>query len=180
MFLTQTYSDFQIDDVNPEISENARFYICELILAWATYDVSVSYWISVAFQMPLDRGAVFLGNMDTKTKLDKLVKLYTHFGEAESAKGVRALRTEHEKHVEVRNAVTHASCRGMLLSQPDRLVFSYFKMLGPGRMQMDAIHLEQLIKAATFATEAAKRIYEITDGMEAHSPAPSEPTGGSQ
>ena len=176
--MTETLHDFQMDDLNPTISDIARQCICDLVLAWATYDVAVSYWISVAIQMPLDRGAVFLGNMDTKSKLDKLVKLYTHFGQGDAAKRVRALRTEHEAHVDVRNALAHASCRGMLYSQPDRLVFSYFKMLSPGRMQMDALHLEQLIKAGTFAAEATTRIYEITDGMEAHIQEPREPIRG--
>ena len=172
--VAETLSDFQIDDLNPEISENARQFICDLTLAWASYDVAVSYWTVVAFGLPLDRGAMFLGNMDTRAKLDKLVKLYDNFGAEGAAEKVKGLRKEHIAHVDIRNALQHASCRGMLYSQPDRLVFSYMRMLEPGRMQMDAIHLEQIIKAATFATEATKRIFEITDSMTAHDQEPRE------
>lgn len=168
MATTETLHDFQFDDLNPEISYIARETICDLTLAWATYDVAVSYWTIVAFQLPLDRGALFLGNIQTKDKLDKLVKLYVNFGEADAVEKLKMLRNEHNTHVKVRNALMHASCRGMLYSQPDRLVFSYLKMLSPGRMQMDAFHLEQLIKATTFASEATRRIYEITDEMTAH------------
>ena len=72
---TLTFDGFRIDDLNPTLSENARQFICDLTLAWASYDVAVSYWTVIAFNLPLDRGALFLGNMDTKAKLDKLVSL---------------------------------------------------------------------------------------------------------
>ncbi|MBC8036975.1 MAG: hypothetical protein H7X89_07145 [Rhizobiales bacterium] len=155
---------FAVENLNRKINQAARNSICELVLAWASYDSLVSQWIIVSFALPLDAGSILIGNMDTRTKLERLEALYRHHG-ISGATSIKALRTEHRDHVGIRNRVCHAHCAGSFRSDPKRIVFAPVKDVRgePGQMLVEAIHVDQMRAAAAFATNAAKNINRLVD-----------------
>lgn len=154
---------FEPENINP-ITNEAREAMCDLVLAWASYDSLVSQWAIVSLALPLDCGAIFLGNMDTRTKLDRLQSLFQHH-ELSGAKSIDSLRKKHLKHVGIRNSVCHAHCAGTLTSDPKRVVFAPVKAMKgePGQMLVEGIHLDQMREATAFAQRAASNINRLVE-----------------
>lgn len=155
---------FEIDNINPNITPAARKAMCNLILAWASYDSLVSQWVIVSFGLPLDAGSILVGNMDTRNKLERLETLYRHHG-LNGAVSIKALRKEHLEHVEVRNRICHAHCAGVFRSDWKRVVFAPVKDSRgePGNMQVEAIHIDQMKAATKFAKLAASNINRLVE-----------------
>lgn len=157
---------FPMDDLERVVPDSAKLAMAEVILSWATFDSLVSQWTILAFGMSFDVGAIFVGNMDTKSKLDKLCILYEHVG-LSGLKTVKALRKQHGDHVNVRNAIAHSSCVGRLKSDPQRIVFSPFKAVKGevGTMEIAAIHIEQFRAAAEFAVHMIGQINPVVERL---------------
>jgi hypothetical protein len=155
---------FEPENLNPTIGIPARKAMVDLVLAWASYDSLVSQWIIVTFALPLDAGSILVGNMDTRTKLERLESLYRHRG-VSGATSIKDLRKEHLKHVDVRNRVCHAHCAGRFKSDPEWIVFAPVKNVRgePGQMLVEAIHLDQMRAATGFAKHACKNLNRIID-----------------
>lgn len=159
--------EFNISDVSGEIDGETITLIAKLVLAWARYDSLVTQWTYRTFGMKADEGSIFIGNMDTKTKLDRLKVLFKHYGDASSAENVTELSKLTKIHADVRNAICHKSCGGHSKSDPDRLVFSNGKIYPqmPGRMMVELINLDQIQDAITFAQTNADIISELLDAL---------------
>ncbi|MEA3014376.1 MAG: hypothetical protein QOD42_2921 [Sphingomonadales bacterium] len=155
---------FDVTNLNRNIGHAARKAISELVLAWATYDSLVSQWVIVTFSLPLDAGAILVGNMNTETKLERLETLYRHHG-VSGAASIKILRKEHLVHVTIRNRVCHAHCAGRFKSDPDRIVFAPVKQMtgNPGEMLVEALHIDQMVAATVFAKNAAKNINRLIE-----------------
>lgn len=160
--------DFQLDDCTLTIDEETQKLIAELILAWARYDSLVTHWTFRSFGMGPDEGPILLGNMDTKTKIERLKKLHNHLSIEPAATWIGYLHKTHETHVEVRNAICHKSCAGHHRRAPNYLIFHIakppIKMIG--HMTVEMYHLDQIKAAITFAKEAADKISDIVKKLE--------------
>lgn len=159
--------EFQISDVSNIIDEEGRFAIADLILAWARFDSLVTQWTFRSFGMGADEGSIFIGNMDTKSKLDKIKALQKHFGHTDSVNKVNELAKAAKAHADIRNSICHKTCGGYSKSDPSRLIFSNGKIYPqmPGRMQVELIHLDQIRTATQFATSAADQISPLNDAL---------------
>lgn len=155
---------FDLENLDPNISHEARDAICDLILAWASYDSLVSQWIIVSFALPMDAGAILVGNMDTRTKLDRLEYLYRHQGMS-GADAIQSLRKDHLSHVSVRNNICHSHCAGSFKSDPKRIVFAPVKTVKgePGHMLFEAVHLDQITEATAFALDACRFLNRLVE-----------------
>jgi len=171
--------EFPISDLTNTLDEESRNLIAELVLAWARYDSLVSQWTYRSYGMGPDEGSLFIGNMDTKAKLDKLKALFTHYGKS-GAKKIASLSKLSQTHADVRNTICHKTCGGNSKSDPDRLVFSDGRIFKtkPGKMQVELIHLDQIRDAITFASQNADTISKIVDALAAQQEGPSKPPPG--
>lgn len=147
-----------------DIPDSTRILIADMILAWGRFDALVSQLVIVTHGMPMDIGAMFIGNMPTKAKLDKLVALSDHVKIPNNV-GLKQIRSEHQKHGDVRNLICHSLCAGYLVEQPDRLLFAPVKAKKGefGHMTVDLIHLDQIRSADYFARECGDLLQRIIE-----------------
>jgi hypothetical protein len=153
-----------LDDVDRTLTQEARDAVADLVLAWAGYDTMVSYWMMLTFNLDLDVGSILLGNMDTKTKLDRMKALFVHMGADKAAASIERLSKAHLEFVDARNAVAHRRCIGMQKSDPCRLLFTSVKHVRKdvGAFEMLAVDVNMLKAGAQFANEAVDKIMAIT------------------
>jgi len=156
---------FPIDDLDPNLTQEARDVICDLTLAWASYDTMISYWMILTFGLEMDVGSILLGNMDTKSKLDRMKLLCDHLGFKGSVDSIARLQKSHLEFVEARNALMHRRCIGMTHNDDcERLVFTSVKHIRRdiGNFELLAFDLNMFKTATNFANEAVDKIMKIT------------------
>lgn len=149
--------DLALDDIIPNLDENARNVILNLTLSWARYDGILSQWLIYAYGMSLDDGALFVGSMDTKTKIDRLKCIYQHHGKNEAVTSLNRLLTAHLDKRWIRNHLAHSPCVGRLKNEPETVVFATLKASkgNPGKMAVQTITLDDMRKAEAFARTVA-------------------------
>lgn len=157
--------DFLIEDCTHTIDLETEQLIARLVLAWARYDSQVTQWAIRAFGMEPDEGTIIIGNMDTKTKLERIKKLHLHFGQLEQANWIAEIGKLHKEQVDVRNAICHKMCAGHHRREPNYLIFADPKPPSQkvGHMTIIMHHLDQLKTSTSFATKAADEISGIVD-----------------
>lgn len=159
--------EFPVSDVSNTIDQESRDLIANLVLAWARFDSLVTQWTFRTFGMGPDAGSIFIGHMDTKSKLDKLKAIYVHYGITESVQMIAELAKLSKEHADVRNTICHKTCGGHSRSDPDRLIFSDGKIFKtkPGQLLVELIHLDQIRAATVFAKENADTISKLVDAL---------------
>lgn len=153
-------SEVTVDDIQPLVSEKAKLAIADLVLAWARLDTMVTQWVILAFGMCTDSGPILLGNMDTRTKLERLRTLCAHHGQTAAEQSITNLHKRHGQFVTIRNHVAHSMLAGQRISDPDALVFSIFK---PSSGNIDTVYLatvkmEGIRRATLFALDAGDKL----------------------
>jgi hypothetical protein len=159
-------TDFTLNDLEVDISQSARNLICDVVLSWARLDSLVSQMVLTAFGLAVDGGTILLGQMDTKTKLDRL-KLYDHHSMGDAAQSIANLRLWHKKYVDVRNTISHHTCAGSWKSDPAMLVFSPVRARQGELRQVDIEHiaLSQIRAAEVFARNAANALMVVVEQL---------------
>ncbi len=84
---------FDIDDLDRTLSDQDRLVMAETILAWADLDTGISRLILLTFNLEHDAGSILLGNMDLKTKVEKIKMLHEHHGSSAGAAKFAKLAT---------------------------------------------------------------------------------------
>ena len=166
------------EDVSQNLDDEAREVMLDLVLQWARYDGLVSQWVLHAYGLSADNGALLLGNMDTKTKLDRLKLLYEHHQMAKAVSRIAELKKAHLALVGIRNLLAHAACGGLSVSDPNKIYFSPVKAAKGrlGMMTIEAHTKDDFRLAARFAREMSDQIYLfIQPLLERPSPPPPEP-----
>lgn len=157
---------FNIDDLDRRVNAAAEDAMMALILAWAHLDGALSLWVGVKFGVPADKMAILLGRADGTSKLLKLRRLYLLEGDTESAKRIKLIKNNYEKHVRPRNLVAHASYRGCLKSEPDRLVFASYEAVSLGTLAVDAVPIEEIQRSTAWANLLSKRVEAIINLLD--------------
>lgn len=159
--------EFSLSDVTNDIDQETRDLIADLVLSWARYDSLVTHWTFRSFGMGPDAGSILLGNMDTKTKFDRMRALNSHYGMTEAVTAITDLSKLHKAHVDVRNIICHKSCAGHSRSDPNRLIFANAKVYPgkPGKMLVELVHLDQIRSAIQFAKVSADKIADVVDAL---------------
>ncbi len=115
---------FTLDDLHPDISQDAKNAICDVILQFARLDALISHFLFVAFHLSVHDGPIIAGNMDTRGKLDRLKRLYEHHGMKSAAASIGNLKEAHAHWVDLRNSIAHSTCAGSRTSNPNMIVFA--------------------------------------------------------
>ena len=139
----------------------------DLILQWARYDGLISQWLLYAYGLSIDGGSILLGNMDTRTKLERLKGLYEHHGMTAAVGRIAELQKAHLSLVGIRNLIAHAGCGGMDADKPWMAVFAPVKAHkgSPGLMISESIGFSAMQTAERFAREMANQLYEFTNPL---------------
>ena len=163
------------EDISQFLDEEARTVMLDLVLQWARYDGLISQWVLLAYGLSADNGALLLGNMDTKSKLDRLKHLYEHHQMTKAAKRVAELQKGHLALVGIRNLLAHAGCGGLSVSNPNKIYFSPVRAVKGhlGMMTIEAYTKDDFRLAERFAREMGDQIYLfIKPLLERQSPPP--------
>jgi hypothetical protein len=118
--------EFDLSDLQPELSPRARETMLDLILAWAHLDGALSMWVAVKFHVPFDKLSLLLPKQDGASKLLKLKRLYKLEGNGGMASKAQGFKDDYEREVYPRNIVAHSKCLGSLVSDPSKIVFQTF------------------------------------------------------
>ncbi len=158
---------FDIADLDRSgLSEAARDAMLDLILAWAHLDGMLSQWVAAKFGLAPDKTAILLGRSDAQSKLLKLQRLYAMEGADELVPTIRAIRKSYAKQVSPRNTVAHASCRGFLKSESDRIVFAAFEAVKLGELAIDTIPIEVMERSTRWANLLSERVEKIINILD--------------
>lgn len=158
---------FDMADLDRDgLSQAAKDAMLDLILAWAHVDGALSLWVGFKFGVRADKAAILLGRSDAQSKLLKLQRLYALEGADQVVAQIRAIRKSYEKQVAPRNIVAHASCRGCLRSEPDRIVFAAYEAVKLGELAIDAVPIEVMERSTRWAHLLAQRVEQITNELE--------------
>lgn len=150
-------------DLYPHVSPKAQEVMYRLIQAWALYETTLTSFMMAAFRLPLDEGSILFGNMDTRTKLDRLKALYQHYDMKDAVKSIAHISSLHGKFVGMRNAVAHFVCDGHLKKDPNYLVFSGAKHLKGSRNAVlcEVYKTDAMVHAVAFAGAVSIGLIDI-------------------
>jgi hypothetical protein len=159
---------FDVNDLERVVTDDDKLIMIETILAWADLDTGVSRLTLLMFGLEADAGSILIGNMDVKTKVERIKGLYEHLGNVAGTKGMAALKTAMMKHSSSRNVIAHRKCIGKLISQPTRLVFLSSKHVKgqAGRFEMLAIDHSEMVASAKFARAASRTVSKMIDAID--------------
>ena len=162
-------ADFTLDDLHPDISPITRDIICDVVLSWARMDSLISQLVLTAFGLSIDGGTILLGQMDSRTKLDRLKRLYDHHGMKAAAESIANLRAWHKRFVDVRNAISHHTCAGSWKSNPSMIVFAPVRAMQGQLQQVEIEHysIGHMNAATDFAIKASDRLMGVVEQLTA-------------
>ena len=142
--------------------------MAETILAWADLDTGISRLILLIFGIQDDAGSILIGNMDLKTKVEKIKLLHEHHGRSDGAAGFARLAASMKDFSDCRNIVAHRKCVGRLHSQPSKLAFLSAKHVKkiPGQFEIVCVDHSELVASAEFARTAAEEIHDMIVAIE--------------
>jgi hypothetical protein len=170
-------------DLSPEnltfnLDSNSREAILDLVLAWGRYDGLISQWLLHAFGLSLDSGSILLGNMDTRTKLDRLKGLYQHHGMKSAVANIAKLQKAHLEYVDIRNLIAHSGCAGQVKSHPWMVAFAPVKTTKGllDTMIIEAVSVTRMHNAERWAQETSDALFTFIQMCQPRSaPLPPEP-----
>jgi len=163
-----TSESFATAEIISEMNDDVARPMLDLILAFARLDTSLSAWLVQAYGMPLERGALFVENMDIGNKINRLKKLYDHDDDHDAVSALAKLRKEFDGKKSARNTIAHATFVGVLKSSPKTAVFSPMRAGDAhGQLQIVCIpadHMEECLGWANNAADAVILIFSRLQG----------------
>jgi hypothetical protein len=162
---------FDISDLDRFITDEDKFVMIETILAWADLDTGISRLTLLMFGLQEDAGSILIGNMDLKTKVERLKALHDHYGRSEGALSLGRLLKAMRSHSGSRNVIAHRKHVGRMKSEPKRLVFMSSKHVkgSIGSFEILCVHHSEFIASAAFARDASVKIAMMIDQIDTES-----------
>lgn len=104
------------DKTSQSVSNEIKIKIADLVINWARFDSAVGAWnaaILNSYGLPYDLASIMTGNLDTKTRIERIKQIAKHYDMNEEANGIASMLRHYEVHVEIRNAVVHQNLLGI-------------------------------------------------------------------
>lgn len=163
-----TAPPFDMDNLERVITDADKFVMVETILAWADLDTGISHLTLLMFGLEHDAGSILIGNMDFKTKVERLKALHDHHGKSGAAASLGRLITSMRTFSASRNTVAHRKHVGRMKSDPTRLVFLSSKHVKgkPGHFEILCVDHSELIASAKFARDASAKVQIMIERIE--------------
>lgn len=141
-------------DLSSELTALAEERIRSLMRCWPLLELSATDWLIFEAGMDHAVGRIVLGNMDLKTKLERLKAIHTHRKKKKDRADVTALIKDHRKHSDVRNVVAHCPVLGMSEDQ-DSVLFVRNRVIPETELiDVEAVSLQKILDASIFASTA--------------------------
>jgi hypothetical protein len=159
---------FDVDDLECVVTDADKLIMAETILAWADLDTGISRLTLLLLGLHADAGSILIGNMDLKTKVERIKSLYEQYGNAAAKDSFTKLIKSMKDFSSSRNAIAHRKCIGRLISQPTRVVFLSSKHVKGqrDRVEMMCVDHSEMIASADFARKAAASVHRKIDAFE--------------
>jgi hypothetical protein len=142
------------------LDDSSRTAILDLVLAWGRYDGLISQWVLHAYGLSLDSGSILLGNMDTRSKLERLKNLYQHHGMKPAVASISKLQKDHLEFVGIRNLIAHSACAGQVGSHPWLIAFAPVRT---AKGQLDTMIVEAV--SISVMQNAERWVREVSDSL---------------
>jgi hypothetical protein len=145
--------------------------VSNLILEWAAMDFDLTAWVILEFGMKEHEGRILLGNMDARTKINRLKALFQQRQDTEMATSLATLEKRHADYADVRNAICHTPFLGFVKDDPSRLGFGPLKsMIDEETVIVQVVHVELLKRATKFARDTSLHIRDCVESRRRDSP----------
>lgn len=156
--------DFDFEtELQREIPTPVKVAIADVVIAWAHLDVGLTQWFGKAFGMRPFEASVAIGRMDNKTKLDRLKRLHEVRKQPRLAERAKAISKAMKQDVELRNAIAHHACIGVLSSDHNKAVFmtQIPDKSHPDYKQIVFYSVSQMASAAEAATQIKMDLFPV-------------------
>lgn len=135
-----------------------------LILDWARIDAGVSHLAAAAFAIDVTAGAIIFNRLSIDQRLKKIRDLQKALRKDDQVKALSKLLKQFEKHATPRNLIAHATCAGVLKSDPNSLVFMPYEVHGGyGNLGLEIVHRQSIRQASRFAVHMTRVIGQMMD-----------------
>jgi hypothetical protein len=146
--------------------------ITDLVLAWAEFDASLLYLVIVAYNIRDDVARILLGNMDFRTRVERVKTLADRCGAEDLKKAMATINKEMPHFLQARNTVCHNHYVGHF---PDRFLGKHLQLVfGPSaaarEMENSANPVltdEYLKDSAAYALRASATLDELARDLRA-------------
>lgn len=142
-------------DLSSELSAEAEEQIRSLMRCWPLLELGATDWLIFEAGMDHAIGRIILGNMELKTKLERLKAIHAHRKKKKDLADVTAIIKDHRKHSEVRNVVAHCPVLGMGADGDSVLFVRNRFIIGTDLVDVETVSLQTILDAAVFASTAA-------------------------
>ncbi len=155
------FDPLALDKSMPKSAEEA---ILLLMRAWPMFEIALTDWLIAVAGMNSDVGALMVGRMETRGKIEKLKDIYSHLGNKDQVQWLTNLNRSAEGYTLIRNTVVHALYLG---HRPDpekpeayQLIFSNHRPVKGKQNSIESVilTLHNINMAAKFAGRAASKI----------------------
>ena len=151
---------FQVDDLQPILTADARDAMLDLVLRWASLDGAVSQLFAAAFGKIDEEHADEVTNEKMSVKLRK-IELALRPMLPGLAATISKLKKQAERYGQLRDTIAHCHCAGMLKSKPDYIIFLRYRRHKTGGLIVDAIPIEKVNSATQFAEHLRKTVQKL-------------------
>jgi hypothetical protein len=159
-------TDFDPLVLDKSMPQSAQEAILLLMRAWPLFEIALTDWLIAVAGMTTDIGALMVGRMDTRGKIDKLKEIYSHLGNKDQVRWLTNLNKSARGYTVIRNTVVHSIYLG---HRPDpekseeyQLIFSNHRPVKGRQKSIGAVivKLRDIKRTATFAGSAASKIID--------------------
>ena len=150
----------RVEFIRPEGFERL---ITDLILAWASLDTGLVFFMADLFEMPQRNARILVGNMDMKTRMGRAKTLATHAGLADLAKLMSQMERQYDQAVKPRNAICHMHYFGVVPGHEVRFLFGPSKASAgpPTQTTMLTLHRDYFAHSTRWALQRAIHVRDI-------------------
>lgn len=146
-------------DLSGDLSAEAEDQIRSLMRCWPLLESSATDWLIYEAGMDHAVGRIVLGNMELKTKLERLKAIHKHRKNKKDLSDITALIKDHRQHSDVRNIVAHCPVLGMGADGDSVLFVRNRFIVGTDLIDVETVCLQAILDASVFASTAAISIF---------------------
>lgn len=151
-------------EVDVALEPRHRDAMLEFILAWASLDGALGMMLSTSLGVNFARGARLLLKEPASARFAAMRRLMqaTPNGE-EAARKIKKYKRKYERYSKLRNIIAHSHCGGVWTRDRDYIVFATFEAVSDDELGIDAIPIDEMVRATVWGREMAKVALSIAD-----------------
>ena len=138
-----------------------------LVLAWGTLDGALAMLLATIMGKPYHETADLIGKQNGSAKLAEITRLIKGHAAAEATvKFLKRHKKNYEKYSVPRNRIAHGRCAGYLTRDENYIVFLVFERVGERDLAVDAVPLEELVRARRWGEAFTAWIFQALERLQ--------------